>query len=99
MSTQFKINKHNFRFDLRDFFGIFRKPPGIGIFLESRDFYPRDRDFSLFRDFYPRDFSEIPRIYPKSLGLGIFFRGIGYPNKKPTLPVNRGLKIFQRFIS
>ena len=76
----------------RDFFGIFGKSPGYGIFsgflenprdsgfFQSRNFYPRDSGFFESRDFYPRDF--LPSGYPRDRD---FFRGMGYPDKKPTL--------------
>ena len=81
---------------IRDFrsLGIFI--PGIRNFLSLGILIPGIRDFPYFRDFYPRDFRKIPVIYVKSPGsvifhlwdipgIGIFFRGMGYPNKKPPL--------------
>ena len=57
--------------------------PAIWDFFESRDFDPRDP-----RDFHPRN----PGIFTFGISrrffipeIGIFFRWMGYPDKKPTL--------------
>ena len=72
----------------------------IGIF---RDFWQISgiRDFSSFRDFYPRFFRKIPRIWDFfgifTFEIGIFFRGMGYPDKKPTLVSNYVFKLLMFF--
>ena len=71
---------------------------GFGIFFESRDFYLRDSGFIECRDFYPWDsgFFESREFYSRDSGFfesrdfpnflsSGFFRGLGYPDKKPTL--------------
>ena len=63
-----------------EFFRDFLQIPGIRDFLSLMIFIPGFRDFFESRDFYPVDSGFF------TFGIGIFFRGMGYPDKKPTLP-------------
>ena len=67
-------------------------------YFESQDLCPRDSGFLECRYFHPRDFLKIPGIYKKASGVGIFsgffipgigicFRGMGYPDKNPTVAI------------
>ena len=76
---------------IRDFSQSRDLYPRDSDFFSLGIFIPTIRDFSLFRDFYPRDLCEIPGtrvffgiLYHRNI-LGIFFRGMGYPDKKPPL--------------
>ena len=87
--------------DFREFFGIFAKSPGFevfvdsgflsqgfsslgyGIFLVSRFLSPGFGIFLNVGIFYLRDILGI--FYPRDRD---FFRGMGYPNKKPPLAYN-----------
>ena len=84
-----KFQGKNFRFlrfpDYRDFFGIFWKSPG---------FSANPRGFGIFLNFgilipgilqNPRDSIFFGIFYLRDIQMGIFFRGLGYPDLKPTL--------------
>ena len=65
-------------------FTVFWRVFGLGIFT------PEIRDFSKFWDLYARDFRKISEIRDFSgfftFGISrVFFRWMGYPDKKPTL--------------
>ena len=59
-----------------EFFRDFLQIPGIRDFLSLMIFIPGFRDFFESRDFYPVDSGFF------TFGIGIFFRGMGYPDKK-----------------
>ena len=64
---------------------------GIGDFWNLGIFIPWDRGFLKILGFLPNPreiWIYIPGIWDFS-GMGIFFRGMGYPTKKPPLKYNR----------
>ena len=77
---------HNFIPGIWDFLVSFFYPRDSG-FFQSRNFYPRNSGFLLISGFLSPRFSQNPRdsgIFTFGISRD-FFRGMGYPDKKPPL--------------